>query len=43
MRMFPASFGILDVPDEAYGEISVKLCGAFDVLDVPSEAYYEFS
>jgi hypothetical protein len=41
--MLTASFDVLDVPSEAYGEFSVKFCGAFDVLDVPSEAYFAFS
>jgi hypothetical protein len=36
--MLTASFGVLDVPSETYGEFSVKLCGAFDVLEIPSEA-----
>jgi hypothetical protein len=37
-----ASFGVLDVPSEAYGEFPVKFCGAFGVLDVPSEGYFGF-
>ena len=32
-------FGVLDVASEAYGELSVKVCGAVGVLDVASEAY----
>ena len=40
-RMFPESFDVLDVASEAYGDFSVKLCGAFGVLDVASEAYGE--
>jgi hypothetical protein len=32
---------MLDVASEAYGDFSVKLCGAFGVLDVASETYGE--
>jgi hypothetical protein len=40
--MLTASSDVLDVPNEADGEFSVKFCGAFDVLDVPSEPYFAF-
>jgi hypothetical protein len=38
-RMSLESFDFSDAASEAYGDFSVKLCGAFSVLDVASEAY----